>query len=128
MKRVLTTATMATIAALMLAGCTTEAPVTITETAMVTTQVVTPDAALTPELADALFLQVVKDAEPAAAELTDADMINLAHAMCVALDDGADVETVVIVALNSGIDMDLAATINGAGIAAYCPEYTDLLQ
>lgn len=74
---------------------------------------------------DSLFLAVIDDEIPGAGQAH----IRVAKAACEALDDGATIEQLIVVALNSdsGLEPGQIGTLLGAGVVAYCPEHADLI-
>lgn len=76
---------------------------------------------------DDTFLSVISDAGIEAPSVEEA--IATAGDVCVNLDSGATlVDTVYAVADYTGLSTDDAAYFSGASIAAYCPEYTTLID
>jgi uncharacterized iron-regulated membrane protein len=59
---------------------------------------------------------------------TPEKLIETAKAVCVALDTGATIDTVLMVARDSGIDPYDAGWLVAGSVLTYCPEFTDKLQ
>lgn len=59
---------------------------------------------------------------------SDEMLVENAHRMCDAFDDGATFATMAMATLQSGYSPDVGGFLIGATIAAYCPEHQDLVQ
>lgn len=81
-------------------------------------------------VAEQMYLAVVRDRHGDVwAGTSDADLIGYPTAACTALDAGAPVTAVLEVAESSFTGQNAAAAgfALGAGIEAFCPEYTDVV-
>ncbi|AUH68487.1 MULTISPECIES: DUF732 domain-containing protein [Gordonia] len=112
--------------ALPLTACsTTPDPAPVADVSVTAPQSTTPPT--TPELTetqkDRIFLQVVAEEG-----ITGQQAIDTAHAICDALDAGNTPEAVALVVLDGfDGDTDQAGALLGAGIQAYCPQYSDAM-
>jgi hypothetical protein len=119
------------LVALLSTGCTIQVDSKPSETPSAsasTTPSDTPDTST--EDTDALFLRVVRDEYPDLKAVGDDALIQIAKDACTMLDNGANTEDLFNVFGNSGnddVDVTMAFII-GAGIGAYCPEYTDRIS
>lgn len=77
------------------------------------------------ETVDMMFLTVVHNATPISQGLEDAVVIDLAESICVALDSGASIEEIFMLAIEESMDTELFGSVAGAGISAYCPQHLD---
>lgn len=117
---------MVSMVALLSTGCTVQVGGTSAPSASVSS---TPSDA--PETSvedpDTLFLSVVRDEYPELNSVADHDLVQIAKDACTMLDNGGGIDDLFNVFGNSGND-DVDGTmafIIGAGIVAYCPEYSD---
>lgn len=130
------------VALLALTGCAVEDPakaapaatVTVTPTPEPATTAPTllpddPRAGLDPADIDALFVNVLRKAQPSMfLGVDDTEVIALAHSACGVFDTGADFADAVTVGVSKGYTYGQMGSFLGSAIAAYCPEYTDLVQ
>lgn len=75
---------------------------------------------------DDVFLTVIGDEVPGAGQ----QHIDLAHTVCDALEAGNSVRSVVVTMIEAGgpLTAKQKGAILGAGVTAYCPDYTDELD
>lgn len=119
-RRAFVAVTIAALAAIPLAACGTDGTPAVADFAA-TSNVVTPSP--DPTDIDAIFLQVVAEHG-----LHGQSAIDAAKATCEALNAGVTPEQVALIALDSfDGDIDKAGALLGAGVEAYCPEYSDAL-
>lgn len=100
-------------------------PTTVPVPVEPTTPEVDPDVAR-----DDLFVDYVRDNTTTLATVPDATIVEFAQSVCAAYDRGATPEDVVGVILqHSSTEAQVTdyAVVAGAGVAAYCPEYGDMV-
>ncbi|MGO3325354.1 DUF732 domain-containing protein [Gordonia sp. (in: high G+C Gram-positive bacteria)] len=110
-------AVLAAAAFIPLAACGTDGTATIAAPAPVA------ETAASPVDTDDVFLQVLRDRGIPA----NSASIEAAHAVCDALDAGATIVQVISASVE-GYGSSDGAYVAGAGIAAYCPQYSDELK
>lgn len=79
---------------------------------------------------DELFVEYVRQETTTLGTVPDATIVEFAESVCAAYDRGATPEDVVGVILQHGTSeaqISDYAVVAGAGVAAYCPEYGDML-
>lgn len=79
--------------------------------------------------ADLIFLTTL-DTVDSSIRITYGDdgLIGVAHSSCDALDAGATLMDMTNAVINAEFDVIQAGTILGAGVAAYCPEHSDVFD
>jgi hypothetical protein len=86
-----------------------------------------PASGLDSDTLDQLYLSTVREGAPTFAGIPDATLIEFGQAVCTGFDGGATFAELAAMGLDSGLNnIDLGFTM-GAGVAAYCPEYSDEL-
>lgn len=85
-----------------------------------------PDSAPSISKSD-LYLNTVRDEYPELESVDDSLLITYAKNTCDLLENGASGTDIFNAVLESGIDVEVGAYITGAGVQAYCPEYSDEL-
>ena len=70
------------------------------------------------------FLTVVHRQAPLTQGMEDSQLISLAKAYCHGYDSGLTTGDFAMMSLESGLDVEIAGAVLGAGVAAYCPEHT----
>jgi hypothetical protein len=84
-------------------------------------------SSLDPDTLDQLYLSTVREGAPTFAGIPDATLIEFGEAVCTGFDNGRSFSELATMGLDSGLNnIDLGFTM-GAGVAAYCPEYSDEL-
>lgn len=110
------------------AGCSTgdsEQPTaTVTVTAEPTPE--TPEAPMG-SVSDEMFADLIRQNTNAFDNASDQQIVKAAEAGCSYFDEGATFEQAAMVIVESGVDVYDGGFLLGAGVANYCPEYTDLL-
>jgi len=76
---------------------------------------------------DAQYLEFVRDQDSSLRGVEDDLLLETGKAGCEALDAGATMEDVLWEVVSSDIDPDLGGLLLGAGVAAFCPEYSNEL-
>lgn len=74
-----------------------------------------------------LYLQVVRDEYPSLENVDDQALVDFAVAACDAFEAGATAEQVVSTVAGGAMAPSQGGFLLGAGIQAYCPEYSDEL-
>lgn len=82
-----------------------------------------------PALKRQLFLQTVRSGEygPQFSSISDDVLVELVQSTCDALDRGATATQLSEAGINSGFTPQQVGWVLGAGVAAYCPEYNDVI-
>jgi hypothetical protein len=89
------------------------------------TRTPTPLAAAGARGADASFLQAIA-VHPSFDVVPDAQLIDVGHAICSALDSGQlDIDGVGAAAGGSGLTADQLVVLVASAVGAYCPEHED---
>lgn len=99
-------------------------------TSPATAPTTTPVEASRDKQVEAVFLKLVRDGNAGLSSAADADLIELAKSICALYKGGASGSEVNdILYKGSGVTYTLKelASLNGSGVAAFCPEYMDKL-
>lgn len=60
--------------------------------------------------------------------ISDQEIVDLAEAVCLALDSGSTAADLAVAAFNSGVPAEIAGFLMGAAVAAYCPAHEGVLS
>lgn len=77
---------------------------------------------------DERFLDTVHSTRPSTLQYDDDAVIDVAHLACDVFDDGGTTEDLLDAVLQTGVDVQDAGVIVGAGVGAYCPEHNSKVQ
>ena len=120
------------LVALLFVGCTTK--VVMTAPSVTTTTSIADDTNTTDTIpfgwTDRMFLDFVRETYPSQDTVSDSTLIDLAHSMCLFLDNGGSFNEIAGMIVKAQADSGLSysttkdmAEVVGAGITAFCPQY-----
>jgi type IV secretory pathway VirB10-like protein len=79
-------------------------------------------------LSDEAFLSAVRGSAPELARVSDLQLVDLARTICLGLDAGVSIETVLETGINSGLGTNSVAAIAAGAIVFYCPDQESQLN